>query len=153
MLNNINDKIKVYVDSGATSKKFMNRYSEVCHFYQYPYDSPDRPKFSKVKLAYPSEAQWGDGNITWGEDDFTWGDYIGSEKLLEIKKIVGLGDDNRRDCLHLDSAYKTGCNIFLTSDKKDIWINRSKIKNLIVIEIFCIFEEEDKFVEYIKQSF
>ncbi|HSI43752.1 MAG TPA: hypothetical protein VK949_05370 [Methylotenera sp.] len=48
---------------------------------------------------------------------------------------------NRRvDILHLDSAYKSGCKIFLTNNKDDIWSYKIKLEELLALRIFCIAE-------------
>ncbi|NDD59125.1 MAG: hypothetical protein EBZ47_07755 [Chlamydiae bacterium] len=47
-----------------------------------------------------------------------------------------IGSENRRDVLHFDSAYKTACKLFLTSDKGDIWFKRDALESLTGIKIF-----------------
>ena len=36
-----------------------------------------------------------------------------------------------RDAKHLDSAYRAGCSVFLTSDKDDLWSKRDRIRHCI----------------------
>ncbi|MBU4269598.1 hypothetical protein L6269_03845 [Candidatus Dependentiae bacterium] len=144
------NKIKVYLDSGATDKKFIKKYCYICDFYQYPCDSAHRTKSSSINLAYPSEVQWRDANISWAEDSYTWGDCKGSILLSEIKNIIG--KNNRRDALHLDSAYKTNCSIFLTSDKKDIYSNKKILEPLLKIKIFHINQDINEFELHLKAT-
>jgi len=47
-------KVKIYCDSGADISKI--RSIEHCELYQFPYDSPHRPK-KPLLLAKPSAAQ------------------------------------------------------------------------------------------------
>gem|GEM_PF-5544772 len=104
--------ISIYCDTGADISK-MKAFTW-CKFYQFPYDSPDRPK-KPLLLAQPSAAQWRDCHAAWKEfTEITWGDFAGSSLYLDVEAIIGKGPENRRDVLHFDSAYKTGCKIFLT---------------------------------------
>lgn len=59
--------------------------------------------------------------------EITWGDFKGSTLHPEIEAIIGIGPQSRRDVLHFDSAHKTACKIFLTSDKGDIWSKREEV--------------------------
>jgi hypothetical protein len=47
-----------------------------------------------------------------------------------------LAKNNRRDILHLDSAYKGKVDCFLTSDKGDICRHYSKLEILLGFKIF-----------------
>ena len=75
-------------------------------------------------------------------------DFTDSDLLPNITSIIG--KTNRRDILHIDSAYKTGCQIFLTSDKKDIWSKRSDLEPLLSMKIFYSASESDLLIEHIK---
>jgi len=57
-------KVKIYCDSGADISKI--RRIEHCELYQFPYDSPLRPK-KPLLLAKPSAAQWRDCHAAWME--------------------------------------------------------------------------------------
>ncbi len=128
------EKVRIYCDSGADISKLKNVEVQ-CEFYQFPYDSPDRPK-KPLLLAKPSEAQWRDCHAAWMEfSEITWDDFKGSPLHLQIETIIG--PDNRRDVLHFDSAYKSECSIFLTSDKGDIWSKRTILEALTGIKTFC----------------
>jgi len=56
--------------------------------------------------------------------------YTGSEHFGEILAI--LGRENRRDALHVDSAYKSGCGAFVTTDS-DILTHKEKLLALLGI--------------------
>lgn len=107
-----------------------------CAFYQFPYDSADRPK-KPLLLAKPSKSQWKDCHATWMEFlEITWADFEGSSLHPEIEAIIGMGPENRRDVLHFDSAHKTACKIFLTSDKRNIWSKKNALESLTSIKIY-----------------
>jgi|GEM_PF-1509845 len=126
--------VSIYCDTGADISK-MKAFTW-CKFYQFPYDSPDRPK-KPLLLAQPSAAQWRDCHAAWKEfKEITWADFVGSSLYPEIETIIGKGPENRRDVLHFDSAYKTKCKIFLTADKGDIWSKRASLEQLTDIKIF-----------------
>lgn len=141
-------KIQIYCDSGADISK-LKKISTKCEFYQFPYDSPDRPK-KPLLLAKPSNAQWRDCHAAWMEfSEITWGDFKGSTLHPEIEAIIGIGPESRRDVLHFDSAHKTACKIFLTSDKGDIWSKRAELESLTGIKIFHTPFEFELALEYI----
>ena len=140
-------KIKVYVDSGANIK-YLKKYSDNCVFFQFPYDSPDRPKKNRPEIAMASQLQWRDFNTTWEETDFSWESMHRSSVFPQILNI--LGKSNRRDALHLDSAYKHGVQLFLTSDKKDIWRNRKELERICNFNIFCSSDEMQDIIAFIE---
>lgn len=147
-MNNFNnDKIKIYRDSGADIK-YLKPYYGICDFIQYPYDSEHRPKNKKMDLAIPSALFWEDANTTWGEMAFTWNECEGSDICHKIAELVN-DKINKADVLHLDSAYKSECHIFLTSDKGDIWNNRSILEQICSFKIFYPKDEQQKIIEYI----
>lgn len=126
-------KILIYRDSGANIN-FLKPYLQHIIVFQYPYDSPNRSKKQKMELATPSQLTWADAHSTWKESNFKWGDCRKSKIFPDITKIIGNG--NKQDILHVDSAYKTGCNIFLTSDKADIWTKRLELEAIPNINFF-----------------
>lgn len=148
-MNMQNEKIKIYTDTGADISKLKKKVASYCEFYQFPYDSPDRPKKTFL-LAKPSDAQWQDCHPLWDEfSDITWDDFQGSPLYPEIKALIGIGPENRRDVLHFDSAYKTDCKVFLTSDKGDIWSKRAALEALTGIKIFCTSIESEDILDYL----
>lgn len=139
--------VSIYCDTGADISK-MKAFT-YCKFHQFPYDSPDRPK-KPLLLAKPSAAQWRDCHAAWEEfTEITWEDFAGSPLYPEIEAIIGKGPENRRDVLHFDSAYKTGCQIFLTSDKGDIWSKRMLLEELTNIKTFYTPLELDAVLEHL----
>lgn len=140
-------KIQIYCDSGADISK-LKPLALKCEFYQFPYDSPDRPK-KPLLLAIPSEAQWRDCHAAWEEfTEITWNDFKGSNLHPQIEAIIGAA--NRKDVLHFDSAYKSGCKVFLTSDKGDIWSKRAMLESLTGIKTFCTPLEADRAFEHVQ---
>lgn len=135
-------KIKIYRDTGADISKLKN-IASLCEFYQFPHDSPDRPKKHPL-LAMPSEAQWNDCHAAPEEFPYiTWGDFKESPLHSQIEAIIGKGLENRRDVLHFDSACKTKCKIF-----RDIWSKRAVLEPLTGIKIFCTPLEFEAVIEY-----
>jgi hypothetical protein len=136
-------KIQIYCDTGADISKIKTVASK-CEFYQFPYDSPQRPK-KPLLLAKPSAAQWRDCHAGWNEfTEITWEDFKESDLYHQIEAIIGTGPEHRRDVLHFDSANKTGCQVFLTSDKGHIWSKRVALDSVTRIKTFCTpFELED----------
>jgi hypothetical protein len=149
-------KIKVYCDSGADINCLESFYLE-CEFYQFPYDSPDRNKKlikqGIIKLAVPSEAQWRDSHQTWEESNFSWNE-SSSHLFTHLAALIKQDSKKsaaelRRDVLHLDSAYKMGCHIFITSDM-DILSKRLEIEALCKIQVFQTHKESPQLIEHIK---
>ena len=127
-------KIKIYLDSGADITGIKKLYKQ-CLFVNAPYDdSSNRRKNTECALPPISQAQWRDANWTWEECNTPWEENTGSKHFTAIQKIIGKG--NRRDALHLDSAYKEGVHCFLTADKKSIWTHRHSLEALLDFKIF-----------------
>lgn len=148
----MNSVTKVYSDSGANGDLFKGRESIEC--FHFPYDPNNRGKHLKQKLAYPTNLTWQDGNLTWLEiGDYTWEDSEESEAYDGIKKIVGY--NKQRDIFHLCSAYETGCHIFVTSDKGDIFNNRFQIESVTGIKVFYFNSNnyKENIDEYIKSLY
>ena len=88
-----------------------------------------------------SELSWDDAHTTWEESHFNWDDCIKSDIYDSIVKIIG--KTNSHDILHLDSACKTGCQIFLTSDKGDIESKKSELEPICKFRILCSQDEQE----------
>ncbi len=129
-------KIIIYLDSGANTR-FLRPYKHQIDFIEFPCDSMSN-KRKYTRQVDPPELQWRDMNMTWEEANFSWNSCTKSEKFEEIKHIV----IQRKDALHLDTAYKAKADIFLTSDKGDIG---SKKERLEAICNFKIFETKKEF--------
>lgn len=125
--------MKIYCEHGALTADLRafqpEGRVELVHF---PYD-PDSRGRHIAPSAVPSKAQWKDLNVPWDKLSETWEDYVGSEHLSEIMRIIGHG--NRRDALHLDSAYKSGCAAIVTADN-DILDHKSDLEGLLGLRIF-----------------
>lgn len=140
--------IKIYTDSGADIS-FLKPYFGRCKFCTFPYDSSHRRKKPpKPELARPSEAQWRDCHVTWDELYLPWNEFSGSSIYKNLKLIVGEG--NRLDILQLDSAYKENVNLFLTSDKDDIWNKRKEIEELVEFKIFHTPSERIQIIQAVE---
>lgn len=128
--------VKIYCEHGALTPelKALQRKGRVELVY-FPYDEHAATK--KISpTAAPSDAQWDDLNVEgWSGLGHvaSWDDFKGSEHLSGIRKIVG--PSNRRDCLHVDSAYKSACQAFITTDS-DILNHRQKLEELLGIRFF-----------------
>ena len=72
-------------------------------------------------------------NVSLEELDFAWSDFSGSVHFETILAV--LGPVNRRDALHVDSAFKTGCRIFVTRDT-GILSQRNELESLLGIRFF-----------------
>lgn len=151
-------KSRLYIDTGANINSLKEVYPYV-EFYQFPYDSSNRNKRliqnGTIKLATPSLLQWRDANVRWNESLFQFQECTPSERYADFKKILEQNSKKpieslRRDILHLDSAYKTGCKIFITSDNKDIVSKRKELEEIGNFKIFRSPQETDALISYIK---
>lgn len=133
--------MKIYCDNGAcpSELKILQKEGKVT-LVMFPYENKNK---SIKETGLPSKATWIDTkNFTWSTIPGAWGDYSESDKYKEIVNIVGL-ENKRVDILHLDSAYKTGCEIFITNDKDDIWMYRAQLEKSLNLRIFCTQEIND----------
>lgn len=130
--------MKIYCDNGACPKELKQLQNKgVVELFMFPYENTNR---HIKKSGLPSECGWSDlKNFTWDTLPNTWDDYSGSDKYQQIIQLIGL-ENKRLDISHLDSAYKSECEIFLTNDKDDIWIHRAELEDLLNIRIFCVSE-------------
>jgi hypothetical protein len=130
----VNTMLKVYCEHGAITPKLRARQAsgEIQLIY-FPYDPGSKSKHLKP-TAQPSLAQWRDMNIPWDElGNLRFGDFVGSAHLSKITSI--LGTSNRRDALHVDSAFKSLCKIFITCDN-DILSKRGELQTLLDMRFF-----------------
>ncbi len=129
----LNSMLKAYCEHGALTADLRAMQREgLVELVRFPYD-PNAPSRRIKNSAVPSEAQWRDLNLTWAEDKYTWGDHRGSQHLPAIRQILGGG--KRRDALHVDSAFKSGCRAFITRDH-DILAHRQSLESLLGIRFF-----------------
>ncbi len=135
------DKILVYVDKGAEIKAIRSVHSH-CQFIDFPIDSTDRRKNRRNFINARPTVTWNNWNCNWEECAFRWNDMAPTEKFCRIVDIVGASNEN--DAMHLDSAYKSCADVFLTSDERDICSNRAQLEKLLDFRIFNpTFEKDD----------
>jgi hypothetical protein len=118
--NCLTARVKILIEGGCT---------EFVHF---PYD-PDSHTTKIPGIGVPSEAQIRDLNLPVKDLPGKFADYSGSEHLNEIFLIIG--DANRRDALHVDHAYKSGCSAFITADHH-ILDHKRELEGLLGIWFF-----------------
>ena len=106
-------------------------------------------KSKKIKhQAAPSLPTWKELHYAWEELDGTWDDFGKfSNKRKAIEQL--LGQNNLLDVKHLDSAYMSGCQVFLTSDKDDLTSRRAEIEKLLGIKVFHVLEDWQEFLRLI----
>jgi hypothetical protein len=138
--------LKVYCEHGAltTDLRAMQREGlvDLVHF---PYD-PDSLNRKTKTLAVPSEAQWRDLNIPFAASPFAFSDHQGSQYLLEIREV--LGSANRRDALHVDSAFKSGCRAFITRDR-GLLAHRQRLEDVLGIRFFHPDKDREELLKFI----
>lgn len=110
-------RLRVYAEHSGLAPYVRRAQQEdrilLVHF---PFDPNSRSRHLTPE-ATPAGAQWRDLNATWGElsaKGITWEDLNPSPMLSRIRALIG--PDNRRDALHVASAYESGCDLFLTRD-------------------------------------
>jgi hypothetical protein len=132
----IMQQVCIYLDGSVNVKGFKDLHP-YCQFLLSPYDSASQKrKDVKWELATPSKGQWRDAHMSWSENRYSWETHKASEKLPEIYSIIGNDPQERRDGLHLDSAFKSGVQIFFTGDKDNIWKHRHALEPLLGFRIF-----------------
>ena len=145
----------VYCDTGAYVKGLHDlEQSGRISVHQFKYENPTR---RIQKGAMPSDLRYDDFiHYTYDDlkntevlKDITY-DQLGgvNSKFAEILKIVGA--QNRKDAKHLDSAQMTGCEVFLTSDKGDIWSKRERLSSSLGLRIFHVPSEWNDFFVYVQ---
>lgn len=123
---------KVYCEHGALTKEIreLGRRGRVA-LVHFPYD-PDSHTH-KMGVATPSKARICDLNLPIEELPGCIADYDESSHFSEI--LSTLGKANRRDALHVDSAFKQECVAFVTRDS-DILNRRTQLERLLGIRFF-----------------
>jgi len=125
--------MKIYCEHGALSSDLRQLQVERrVELVQFPYDLNSRSRHLSTDVT-PSRAQWRDMNLPWDEIQGTWQDLDGSDRYHEI--LATLGKDNRRDALHVDSAYKSGCSGIVSRDSDIVDIG-TELHELIGIRVF-----------------
>lgn len=146
--------LRVYCDTGAYVKLLGPLEAQgLIAVHQFKYENRSK----RIRRgAVPSDLRYRDlANYTYDDlgkvevlKDLTYKQLGGiNSKFKELLEIVGHA--NRRDAQHLDSAQMTGCKVFLTSDKDDIWSNRESISLLTGLTVFHVQAEWDQFVAFV----
>jgi len=143
--------LKVYCEHGAIKKPDiyeLQKKGEI-NLVLFPYENTVK----KIKdLGSPSNVSWIDmKNISWITAPENWEDYTGSPKFSEIQKIIGKDPKQRRDILHLDSAFKNKCHAFFTRDIDDIRSKKGLLEDALEIKIFNPDHDWQEFCELLKE--
>ena len=130
--------MKIYCDNGACPPELKKlQKNGIVTLVMFPYENKNK---HIKEMGLPSKATWSDtNNLTWETIPGTWCDYTESDKYQEIVNIVKI-ENKRVDILHLDSAYKTGCEVFITNDKDDIYAHRKELEESLNLRIFFTTE-------------
>lgn len=131
-------RMKIYCDTGAFLQE-LKRLQDIGIIELYTFKYENKNKHIK-KSGLPSKATFKDlKNYTYNDlKGICYCDFSGSDKYEQIVSVLGL--ENRVDILHLDSAYKSQCEVFLTSDKHDIWLKREELLVILGMRIFNVSE-------------
>jgi len=141
--------IKIYCEHGAFREELFrfqqHGYIELVNF---PYEMRIRKKHN---MGRPSDVKIADmGNVYLADANWQLCDMEGSDKLNHIRHI--LGPRTRRDALHVDSAYKSGCAAFLSRDRKHILSKARELKQLLGIIFFHPDDDWNEFQAFIGTS-
>jgi len=143
----------IYCDTGASIKK-VKKWAMQRSFYArikwkgFPSENKNK-NLENVKR--PSAPSWDRMSANWEEWESKWEDTSASENYLKIEEIVG--KENKEDVQHLDSAYRSQCQYFFTSDKKDILSNKEQLERLLHLKLFNPHKEFKTVCESIKNYF
>ena len=141
-------RMKIYCEHGALSAAIVKLQRtgriEILHF---RYDPDSRSRHLK-KTAIPSAARISDLNYAISELPGALADYVGSEHLERIAEIIGA--QHRRDILHVDSAFKSGCRAFVTRDT-DILVHAKALDALLGISIFHPDRDMQELTDFVDQ--
>jgi hypothetical protein len=115
--------------------------------YQFMYENWNGKITNKAKPSQPSWKQL--KYKTWKNlDGLTWDDLKQVSALWpRIEEM--LGPNCKVDAKHLDSAYLSKCDVFLTSDKDDIASRAADLEALLGFKVFHIQEDWNRFLELV----
>ena len=137
----------VYCDTGGYRKE-LKKYGKNISLIMFEYENPNK---NTSDNCLPSS------NLTYNDlkdspakiGDLTFDDFTSSDKQDQIEQIVG--KQNKKDIFHLDSAYKSKCDIFLTSDNDDIYSNKEELEKLLNFKIFLSTKQLSLIENYINK--
>ncbi len=134
---------KIYSEPGALSKHLRElQHLGTVTLVHFSFD-PGSHTGKILHEASPSGAQWRDVGYTWdqlGQLGITWDDLKARGRIAEIQAIIG--PENRRDVLHVNSAYLSGCIAMVTRDQ-DILDHRPALESLLGLRFFDPDSDED----------
>jgi hypothetical protein len=133
--------MKIYCDTGGFRQELKClQDTGVIELYTFKYENKNK---HIKKSGHPSNATYNDlKNYSYNDlKGICWSEFSGSDKYQQIISVIGL--ENRVDILHVDSAYKSQCEVFLTSDKHDIWLKREELFVILGMRIFHVDEIEE----------
>ncbi len=137
----------VYCDTGGYRKE-LKKYGKHISLRMFEYENTNKNTSNNCLPA---------SNLTFNDlkdspakvGDLTFDDFTSSDKIKQIEQIVG--KENQKDIFHLDSAYKSKCDIFLTSDYDDIYSNKEELEKLLNFKIFLSSKELSLIEDYINE--
>jgi hypothetical protein len=118
--------LRVYCEHGAFTTELRKlKIQERVEVVLFPYEERAR----RVHWAVPSLAQVRDVERLTVDELSRWpiNEFRGSSHLDAISRVIG--NDNRIDALHVDSALKSGCACMFTKDS-DIFSKRVELERL-----------------------
>ncbi|MDP1623771.1 MAG: hypothetical protein Q8M08_15705 [Bacteroidales bacterium] len=136
---------KIYCERGAWRRDLKNLESEgKIEIVTFPYEgrSKKTPNFSSPSLVTC------DSTYLTFDMTFRISDSVGSEMYDQIRLIVG--KKNEMDVRHIDAAYKSQCQAFLTPDKKDIISKKVQLEKLLNMKFFHSRDDWGEFVKFIE---
>jgi len=137
---------RVYCEHGAFRPE-LYKLQKNCRIQivNFPYERRIKKKHQKAR---PSGAKISDlGHILVADAHWPVADFRGSEKLCQIRQV--LGQRTRLDALHVDSAYKSGCDAFFSRDRNHILARAKELKKLLGIRFFHPDDEWEDFLRFI----
>jgi hypothetical protein len=136
----------VYCERGAFTAAVKEQYSAgAIHLIHGPYEG----KLKRAKPAHPSLVTL-DSELFTIDSDVPISDLEYSEKFAEIVRVVG--KNNHQDALHLDSAYKSKADAFVTADLDDIASHRDELEPLVNLRIFHVPSEDHCFAQWVRSQ-
>jgi len=151
--------VKVYVERNAMRDwlRTLSREGKVV-LMLFPYDGHNPSGVRRATAGLITcDSTWLDCSM-----DIPIGEGDPSEKFEEIRRVVRRDNEKRveaptgliglrteGDARHLDSAYKSGCRAFLTTDKGDILNHAPELERLLGLRLFHPDQDRDKFIAFV----
>lgn len=137
----------VYCDTGGYRKE-LKKYGKNITLVMFEYENTNKNISNDCLPA---------SNLTYDDlenspatvGDLTFDSFDSSDKIKQIEQIVG--KENQKDVFHLDSAFKSNCDIFLTSDNDDIYSNKEDLEKLLSFKIFLSTKQLPLIEDYINK--